>query len=53
MRGGCMDMDDPDKGHPVTTQPTKHLEALVRVKRMIMKWKDIREGEDLCNQLGG
>ena len=43
--GGCMDMDDPEKEHPVTEQPEK--EALVRVKVMIMKWKrDIQAGED-------
>ena len=43
--GGCMDMDDPEKEHPVTEQPKK--EALVRVKVMIMKWKkDIQAGED-------
>ena len=43
--GGCIDMDDPGKEHPVTEQPTK--EALVRVKVMIMKWKkDIQAGED-------
>ena len=40
-----MDMDDPEKEHPVTEQPKK--EALVRVKVMIMKWKkDIQAGED-------
>jgi hypothetical protein len=43
--GGCMDMDDPEKEHPVTEQPKK--EALVRVKVMNMKWKrDIQAGED-------
>ena len=40
-----MDMDDPEKEHPVTEQPKKG--ALVRVKVMIMKWKrDIQAGED-------
>ena len=38
-------MDDPDKEHPVTTQPTK--EALAKVKLMVMKWKEVmRAGED-------
>ena len=43
--GGCMDMDDPEKQHPVTEQPKKG--ALVRVKVMIMKWKKATQaGED-------
>ena len=52
--GGCMDMDDPEKEHPVTKQQTK--EALVKVKAMTMKWKeDIRAREggssvELMNQ---
>ena len=38
--GGCMDMDDPEKEHPVTEQPKK--EALVKVKVMIMH--EVEEG---------